>query len=726
MLFLNPEDGSIITEPGTPDPGPFTPLPPAMLPAGLAVPPRPPDPADPFGTGQENSGTRTQDYAHETPRAVGTIPGTDDLKRGHWRAQILRADRDLAAAQPGLTLTAIAAAIGTSPANLSRLRQKFGHLPKDQLTPENLLGQRANSGRRSGWSHLLDDPAVTEKLRTNYAASLASASENTAHDRHTGDLVKACQHFAREPECPAALGQLLLRRKIPACFLRYLRRITPEMESVIRGPKDFKLNGPSGQRAKIIGLPDGRAAYLPAGWVIELDDMSVNQPYWVDFNGQLILSRQGLFARDLRGRWLACELIARARESYTSADILAFIQRLFELLGGMPRKLRIERSVWAARNIAGYKLSDRGEQIWTEETIERPAMPEDDRLNLTIGLAALGIEIEFTHSARGKSDLEGAFHPLQAHLAQFTKDFPNIGRRRDEFNRMAKQLRRVRAGSHHPEQLGFPHQNQLAARIQETFDFINGTLPITDRRTLHDQLLRGGSEIPQTIDQLWTRDLALCPLLPLPADADLAFLPVLRTPTVRGGAVYPRFERIEYPFRALELAQLGDGYSTFVRFDPGDLSKPAAIHNRENKNNPRNPGWAEGALICRAEFDAPGFTAHAAEVPAGLPTVDVQQIYGSGVAPDGGARVKAQRSTISKTVRTAFTGRLPGQPATRKATARDGQGNAATANASVPSVPSVPRRDKGMTEEDFDRTAARLARDEARAATRPTLVICDD
>ncbi|MBK8255607.1 MAG: hypothetical protein IPK82_23455 [Polyangiaceae bacterium] len=686
-------------------------MPPAMLP-GAATPPTPP--ARLTDTNQENSGAFN--ITHETPAAsvpIEIVPrrgeggegvegihpssfilhnSPQSLRIGQWRSNLLRADRDLAAAakaaqRPVPTLNSTAALIGASPATLCRLRQEFGALDYDALTPERLAGKQQNSGRRSGWSYLLDDPIVCGKLKSNYAASLASASERTAHDRHTGDMVKACQHFAREPECPPALAHKLLRRKIPACFLRFLRGITPEMESVIRGPKDFLLNGPSGQRAKMIGLPNGRAAYLPAGWIIELDDMSVNQPYWVDFDGSLILSRQGLFARCVKGRWLGCELIARVRESYTSADILGFIQRLFELLGGLPRKLRIERSVWASLSIAGYKLNSTGD--WSEEHVDRPEMDPENRLNLSLGLAALGIEVEFTHSARGKSDLEGSFHPLQAHLAQFTKDFPNIGRRRDEFNRMAKQLRRVRAGSHHPEQLGFPHQNVLAQRVQDAFDFINGTLPITEKATLHD-ILNGGAPV-DTYDQLWQRDLQLCPLKPIPADADLAFLPVLRTPTIRGGAVLPRCDRIEYPFRALELAALGDGYATYVRFDPGDLSKPAAIYNREGKNPRNQRNYADGALICRAEFDAPGFTAHAFEVPEGLPQMDVSQIYGVGVVPDGGAMVKAQRAWVTKKVRTAFTGRLPGQPATRTATARDGRGNTATVGSSGAS----PHRDSG-------------------------------
>ena len=627
--------------------------------------------------------------AHETGALSPTAPTaaaapsmacTDAaLEVEQRRRRIWDTWQGLKATNPHITRKEVALLIGCGEVTLWRLEHDVQE--RGEHAFEAKLEQ---CGRKSDWEALLDIEAVRQKLRDIYTATLGASCTASTLDRRTGNIAAALKAFSAEPECPAALAPKLLRGNFPACLRRFMARITPEVESLIRGEKHFQLSGFTGRREKAIGLPDGRRAYLPAGWVMELDDMSVNQPFWVEGPTGPVLSRQGLYARCLKGGWRGVELVATVRESYTAAIILRFIRRLCEL-HGKPRKIRIEKSVWAANAIAGFKLVD---DTWQEEVIERPAMGEEDRENLCLGLAALGIEVEFCVSARGKSDLEGAFNPLQTYLAINTRDFPNIGRHAGEFEHAAKQLRRVRAGSHHPRDLGFPHQTQLLERILKTFDFINA--------------MPRGTE--GSFDQVWLHDTTKWPLAQLAPRDYAAFLPVLRQREITGGAVYPQADGREFAFRALEFAELGDGYRVYVRFDPSEPSLGAAIYNREPRNDRNYMNYAEGQLIGMAQFEVPGCTTYAESVPADLPTYSVEDRFGQGAKCDEGELLGHQRGSVRKFVRTAFGGSKPGQPHVKAVEQRQPDGSLAraeiggthsaapTSNNRTVAVPTAPRQ----------------------------------
>jgi len=452
------------------------------------------------------------------PRPLRDI--SPDYREAQNRHMILRARAALRA--QGLTPKAAARELGQAHGTLWRWAQRVAGLdledPKhlhDIL--ERLCDRTNNCGRSSDYAPLLLIPSVQTKLREIHAATLGASSPSMTNDRRTGNYSATLKAFTLEPECPEPLKPKLLAGKFPVCLTRFLGQVTPEIEARLRGSKHFALNGPSGRREKLIGLPDGSRAYLPAGWVIELDDMSANQPFWVEGPDGPILSRQGLYVRCLKGGWRAVELISRPRESYTSADILRFLRRFCQLYG-KPKKVRIERSVWAARNIAGFRLQ--GED-WIQEDVLRDEMGKEQRSDLENGLRALGIEIEYCHSARGKSDLEGAFHPFQTNLAIFTRDFINVGRHAGEFEHAAKKMRQVRAGSHHPKDLGFPHQSELLARIQKTFDYLN-SLP-----------RKGGS-----FDEIWTRDTTQWPLAALSSPRS-ASAKLMAAPSIPSSMVKP-------------------------------------------------------------------------------------------------------------------------------------------------------------------------------------------
>jgi hypothetical protein len=592
-------------------------------------------------------------------------PGVGNYAEADRRLMQLRAFAALLG--QGLNPKAAAEQLGVPRVTLWRWQKRVADHDLDDATQypairSKLVDQTHNSGRTGAWESLLLIPGVKEKLREIHVATMAARNDSATNDRRTGNMAATLKMFTLEPECPETLKPKLLAGKFPVCLTRFLGKLTPEIEALIRGPKHFQLNGFSGKRDKTIGLPDGSRAYLPAGWVIELDDMSVNQPFWCQTESGLnaadaaagaILSRQGLYARCLKGGWRAVELIARPRESYTSADILRFLRRFCQIYG-KPRKVRIERSVWAAHNIAGFKLQG---DLWTEDHYERPAMAAEERQNLTDGLTAIGVEVEYCYSARGKADLEGSFHPLQTYLAGFTRDFLNIGRHAGEFELAAKQLRRVRAGSHHPRDLGFPHQNELLERIQKTFDFVN-SLPRKDG----------------TFDEIWTRDTQKWQLTPLSAHDLAAFLPTLRSGTIRGGFVTVTVAARDFDFRALNFAQLGDGYKVYVKLDETEPSLGAAIYNREGLNSSNHDGLKDGDFMGFAEFDVPASTTYAANVPDDLPRYSVEQLYGAGAQADGGALMKQQQKAARIFVRSAFTGRPPGQPAIKAVEARNSSG----------------------------------------------------
>lgn len=434
--------------------------------------------------------------------------------------------------------------------------------------PSFLINERRKTVRLDAWAELLKLDGVAAKLNELYAATIGASSANAASDRRTGRMSVAAFNFAFEPECPAALAEKLKAGYIPASFQRHLRaQFTPDVEMKLRGAKHEQLYGRESRRDWTFRLPDGRRGELPASYVLSADDMSCNHPFWESGPDGPILSRQGLYFLWAKTKvWASVNLVARVRESYTAADILRAFYKTCLALGGVPHFVEFERGIWQAKQVSGFRFDDG----WlVEETHTRAGLSDEDREGVIGGLASCGVTLLYKHNAHHKH-IETNFNPLQAQLGVSARQFRCIGRYAGEFERGAKQLRRVRAGSHHPRDLGFAHQSEMLGCLAEAFDRIHGR---------DDRLERHARELDQF------------PLLPITPALFAACLPGQPAPLqLRGGMVSTK----GFDFRCDLFAHLGDGIKVGVKFDEADPNLGAALYNLLPESHPLNLGRADG------------------------------------------------------------------------------------------------------------------------------------
>lgn len=573
-----------------------------------------------------------------------------------------------------------------------------------------------NCGRSGDWEYLLKDEKFTAKLDELYLATIGASCAPMTARRRTAKMSLALTSIADEPECPAELALKLRRGKFPVYLMRYLRRVTPELENRIRGPKHFQLNGLVSRRDQTVRFADGTRADMPAGFRWVFDDMSANQPFFVlTPDLEILFSRQGLYCLDHRSlRWLGKMLVARPREAYRAEDILRFLRKLFQIYG-KPDMITFEQSVWKARKIHGFKIGaggPLGSQIELDE-YERPEMDERERANLSAGLAAIGVEVQFAKSAHGKI-IEVCFNHLQNVLAIKARQFLNIGRHAGEFEMPAKRLRQVRAGVHEPGRLGFAEMAELSDCIDAAFIHINGKV-------------NSRGEVP---DEIWSRDLEARPLPPL-AQRDLAaFLPDLREVRILGGRVTAIVDGVPNDFRAEWMANLGDNYLVYCRFDTSEPTLGAAIYNRDHSSaNHRlddvGASYQEGELIGFAAWEMPAPAADwSGPVPRGMEARPAEAFYPGAI--DQGDTIRRKQSKQVATLFSALP--RPGQPAVRTVEHRDGRGGLVrvergaggeeTKTGAVAKPQPTTRRTRaaGVSQDHFERQSARLEREEQRAA----------
>jgi len=517
---------------------------------------------------------------------------------------------------------------------------------------DGLLPSTDECGRTSAWETVLENEKFCAKLMEIYLATIGASGSNVVRGRRTAKIATALGNMAQEPECPEALSDRLRRGKFPVCLVRYLKRITPEMENRLRGAKHYQLNGVESRRDLTIRFPDGSRADMPAGFKWVFDDVSFNQPFYVECDGKIMFSRQSLCAIDHRSlRWLGKMLVARPREAYRSEDILRFLRSLFLAYGGKPDVIVFEQGVWRARKIHGFKMSEYGEPIAAE--FDRPDMAEGEKHLLTDGLAAIGIKVIFATSAHGKI-IESCFNPLQTQMAIRTREFVNIGRYGGEFEIPGKRLAQVRAESRTPSFLGFAPANILSDRVDESFVFINAK--VNSRK-----------EIP---DEIWAQDIAKRPLLEnQPADAAV-FLPEVRERQIDGGRVTLQVNNQVHDFRAPWMIELGSGYKVFCRFDPAEPSRGAAIYNRET-GTANFKEFKAGQFIGFAAWEMPAPSVDVNGPVRGIVSQAATDFYGDGAFDQGDAIRKKQ----NKLVATFFSALpRPGQPAVKMHELRDGEG----------------------------------------------------
>lgn len=624
--------------------------------------------------GHENHGIVPGDDAGLPARGPASIPPGVTAERWQAAVSAWTLGREIRRmVEEGFSYRQIETVTGASPTRTSRVMAIWEAMP--EATPEEFLDGRRRSGRRSPWADLVEDEAVVLKLRRLHAATLGASSEGATRDRRTGAVATAAKLFAREPECPRLLAPKLLRGEVPRPIWEVLGQLTPEGEALIRGGKHFTLGGPAGHRdrtVKTIGLPDGTRARMPGNWTVVWDDMSVNQPYWVEGpDGEPVLCRQSLVSRDLAtGRWQTAELVARVRDAYTAADILRSVRRYCEIYG-VPAELHLEQSVWASRSIKGYRVTPAGG--WVEDETRRPEMDAAERSALAKGLEAIGMRVSYQTSAKGKATIEGGFNVFQRYLAGMTMDLPNIGRHAGEFEKSAREMRRAKTGVIHPQDARFPHANVLLGRIAQCFDFLNSLVP-------------EGQE--SSADARYAADREIYPARLLTPMDRAAFLPDCTELTVRGCALWPTSGGRTFCFRSSFLARLGDGYRVAIRWDATEPSLGAAVYNLEQENLRNWQGAGVGELVGMADYEVPAPTTYAAEVPAQFERWTVREMHGAD--SDHGHTIKQQKRAIRGWVKTAFTGGLPGRPRVVTATSRDGRGQVAEATQASGATPAAP------------------------------------
>lgn len=585
-----------------------------------------------------------------------------------------------------LSLRRAASLLGTSIATLSRMRRRWnGEFAS--AVPER------RKGRPARWEDIAEIPEVRARLHELYLLSCGASSDYMTKGRRTGSAAATLKIFSRDPLCARwpELGQELAAGRQPLALVRVIRQMNDLHEQRLRGTKHSSLHASLISRRSLIELlQDGSTQQIALGdwWVF--DDMSDNLPHWWTGPGnEPLLGRQGLYCYDLVRRWMAVEKVGTVRDSYTAAIILRFIRRLMEAFGKPRRGVVFERSVWQARTITGVRISRDGQLV--EEAVERPALADDDKAALQDGLRGLGILVHYTFTPRGK-EIEGAFNHLQRLKPMVASQWAarrraagtevrqpvNIGRHAGEFESAAKQLRRVRAGSHHPADLGFLHIEDSLEIDLETFEVINGE----------------AVQYPQ-----------LAPL----TEADRAvFLPEKRQLQIRDGRVTATVDGQPLDFSAPELfAALGTGYRLVVAFDPSEPTLGAALYNAETSTS-NHQGWRVGEYIGHAEF---------------LPTIArfdwrERDERGADAPPEA-------RRRYAGAIRTAFG--AVGLGRVRSSEARDGRGAVARVDGAAPA-----RREPAAVEPPFRRNPLAapsqddFARLQARIAADAALVRSDD
>ena len=595
-----------------------------------------------------------------TPASVPTMKRLALDKGAEW-CRILREARQQDASGKTLlqrfSLDEVAKLVNTSAPTLSRLLKKFGKLSDAELTPERLAPVKAG-GRTCDWEFLLKDAGVRAKLLELYTATIGASSAASANDRRTAKLSTALRNFPYEPECPEELKKLLRGGYEPVPFVTYLRGcVTPEMEAKVRGPKHYQLYGPSSVRDWTCRLPNGDRFEMPACYGLSMDDQSENHPFFVEQrSGEIILSRQGLYALWAKHKvWQSVELVGRTHESYQAADILRAFYKMCLAMGGVPPFVEFEQGIWRAKKISGFKRD--GEWL-VEETVERPGMAQKDMNSVADGLGLCGVKVLYKTKAHQKH-IETHFNSLQTVMAIVARQFQCIGRYAGEFEHPGKQLRRIRAGSHHPSELKFASQSQLADCVAEAFRRI-GELP-------------SAVEGKTRYEAHWD-DLNKVGLLPLTPRLFAACLPgELRKTTLRNGYIHVESRGQDFQFRHEDFAKLGDGYELYYKFDDTDPNLGCAVFNRTSQSNSANfQKWQPGEFMFCAAREIPGPKLEVSSAPAGVEIKTIEQQYGAG-AVDRGDSIRRKQD---KFVATQFRSMpRPGQIAVRSAAARDGRGN---------------------------------------------------
>lgn len=567
------------------------------------------------------------------------------------------------------SLEEVAKIVGTTDSTLCRLVNRFGKIQLHELTPERIAPVKGG-GRECDWAFLLKNEQFKKKLLELYVATINASSAQAANDRRTADISRTLMHFAYEPECPEKLKVRLAEGYQPVPFINFLRAyVTPEVEMGIRGRKHAQLYGPSARRDMTFRLPDGRRGEVPAAWTLSMDDMSENHPFFVEHQGETILSRQGLYSIFYKHKfWQGVDLVARIKESYRAEDILRAFYGICQAVGGVPQYVEFEQGIWKSKMISGWK---RDGDFLIEETVARPGMAQSEMDTIAAGLGLCGVTVKYKYSAHNKH-VETHFNPLQKDIAITARQFQHIGRYAGEYELPGKQLRRVRAESHQPGELHFATQAQLADCIAEA---------------MHRSRQQASDVDGMTREEAHWADIAKVGFLPITDRLFAACLPgKMKKTTLRGGYIQVELNGVEYQFRNQDdtkLQRLGDGYELFYKMDETNPNAGIAVFNRTSQSNSANfQGWQPGEFMFHVARELPGPKFDVITAPAGVELTTVEERYGRGAVDQGDTGLRKAKGFVATQTRHAPK---PGQIAIRSATARDGRGNVVeVSNQAVP------------------------------------------
>lgn len=573
-------------------------------------------------------------------------------------------------------------------------------LPTEQLAPAQPGGQT------SSFEVLLLVPAIVSEMNRLYAATMGASGYQATVDRRTGSIATTLKRLGDFAAVPSELAGKLRSGSRPACLVDFIKRTwTPEIEAKFRGQKHYSTSGVSGRRELTEELEDGSRVPLQPGRVWVFDDMSSNVPFYFEhltpslvpaapaIGGEgpsdvavglskmisrhgVAVGRQGLYAWDwASAAWLGLELIGRLRDAYQASDILRFIRRLVAVYG-KPDKIVLERGVWMSRCISGWRVKGDDTLVMTEDGVTLPEIAGDEKARIEDGIRAMGVEIIFAYTPRGKP-IEGAFNYLQTVVPTFLErgEGINIGRHAGEWEFAAKQMRRAGDGVLHAKELGFVHIDRLADVTWQAM--------VWEGNNFKDS--RKGK--PLEILTTWLRTSPL----PTASERDLAvFLPEKRSAKILGGCITCEVAGVELQFMNPEIfAALGDGVRVDYAFDPAEPTLGAAVYGpsgwlgqasylapgpvisaRDRSDDPsvqllKRYKLAHRTAARMLDFksmrtvvtassrDGAGKVAVATNAPAHQPVVKVTKPVRSMFAPRSAAQVQAQASRLSRQVELA-------------------------------------------------------------------------
>ena len=525
-----------------------------------------------------------------------------------------------------VSLNRAAKILGESPSALCVWRQKFHRYGKEGLIPR----QRDRSGRKP--------LAVLSPEHQAHVQGIVLAT-----DPNTGTRVSvsmALRMFAQSDQCPDDVAAVILKKRRSkhtlTPTLKRQARVTVESKMLYRDDRDFSLGAHSQPRSLTWIDAGGTERPILAGDMFEADDMTLNQPWYVEWDdpadpcsakhGVRLLRGQLLVMIDVGSqRILGFLLLARPKDSYRAEDIWSWFGQVFADVG-LPRVgIRLERGIWESQAIHGLPIID---STWDHKR----------RLG---GLGALGVRAITSYSPKTKS-IESLFNQLQKVLGVLGVQ---VGRKRGEFKKPTRDYLACRAGRKHPADCGFLHADEIAKQIENACLFLNGDC-------------REGEVYNGIPNDLW-KEAVPTPLRRADPQHAWVFMREKRQVTIADDMVRCRFAEHEcsYYFSNPELfATLGRGYRVIVCFEPALPEQGAVIFNAESGPRART-GAAAGELLGTA-----GFVDR-------VPQFSLRDSFGDTDGYERRRRFTAQCRKMYRAIP------LPGSRASSATIARDGRGN---------------------------------------------------